>query len=180
MSSVWIEVVSAMNEVTELRIDGMSIGLLGVEDAFRAVRAEGIIEDAERAERLLSFIGERNYVPPGSRESYAVALIREYRRFLGEVVPEEEGCHALEVRVLGPGCPRCDMLMERTRAVLTELSLPAELRHITDIEAITDLGVIATPALVIDGEVRSVGNVPSADRIAAWLEQAARDRGEGE
>ncbi|KPK70029.1 hypothetical protein AMJ82_04205 [candidate division TA06 bacterium SM23_40] len=86
----------------------------------------------------------------------------------------------MEIRVLGPGCPPCDMLMQRTMAVLSELGIRADIRHVTDIAAIADYGVVSTPALIIDGVVKSVGSVPSPDRIAGWLDEATREREEGE
>ena len=74
-----------------------------------------------------------------------------------------------EVKVLGPGCAKCVELMERTRAAIDELSLECNLEKITDIQKITSYGVMMTPALIVDGEVKAMGKVPSPEELRAML-----------
>jgi len=73
------------------------------------------------------------------------------------------------VQVLGPGCPKCAKLAEQARAAVDELGIEAEVEKITDIMEITKLGVMATPALAVDGQVKVVGKVPSTEEIKAML-----------
>jgi small redox-active disulfide protein 2 len=109
-----------------------------------------------------------NYVADDAEDDYARALLREYRRSLGEKVEEEHG--ATEIRILGPGCPRCEELMRRVMTVVAELNLPADVQHVRDVKKISDYGVMFTPGLVIDGEVKASGKVPSLKEIKSLLE----------
>jgi len=73
------------------------------------------------------------------------------------------------VQVLGTGCPKCAKLAEQARAAVDELGIEAEVEKITDIMEITNFGVMATPALAVDGEVKAVGKVPSTEEIKQML-----------
>ena len=74
-----------------------------------------------------------------------------------------------KIEVLGPGCPRCEELMNRTRQAVAEMSLECQLLKVSDINEITKYGVMMTPALVIDGEVVSVGKLPECEEIKKLL-----------
>ena len=78
----------------------------------------------------------------------------------------------MEIKVLGPGCANCTRLEQEVMQVLTEMELAANIEHVTDIQKIASYGVLGTPALIINGKVKSVGNVPSRDKIAEWLREA--------
>lgn len=67
--------------------------------------------------------------------------------------------------VLGPGCPKCKRLAENTEAAARELNLDYELVKVSDINAISGFGVMMTPALVVDGQVKVVGKVPSIEQL---------------
>jgi len=73
------------------------------------------------------------------------------------------------IQVLGPGCPKCTRLAEVAEAAANAAGVEYELEKVTDINAITAFGVMMTPALVIDGEVKVVGKVPSEDEMKALL-----------
>jgi len=74
------------------------------------------------------------------------------------------------IQVLGPGCARCAKLKENADKAVEELGIEATVDKIEDINAITGFGVMMTPALAIDGEVQTVGKVPSADEIKVLLQ----------
>jgi len=74
------------------------------------------------------------------------------------------------VRVLGPGCARCQELAERTRRAAREIGLDCTVEKVTDIREITAYGVMMTPALVVDGQVKVSGKVPTLDEIKKLLE----------
>lgn len=74
-----------------------------------------------------------------------------------------------EVKVLGPGCPKCQELMKQTELAIEELGLECSVEKITDIMEITTYGVMMTPALVVDGQIKVVGKVPSLDDIKGML-----------
>lgn len=73
------------------------------------------------------------------------------------------------VQVLGTGCPKCAKLKENAEAAAKELGVEVTVEKIEDINLITGFGVMATPALAIDGEVKVVGKVASLDEIKKLL-----------
>lgn len=70
-----------------------------------------------------------------------------------------------KLQVLGPGCPKCTELAKRTEEAAQAASLEFELEKVTELNQIMSFGVFMTPALVVDGEVKMVGKVPSVDEI---------------
>ena len=77
-----------------------------------------------------------------------------------------------KIHILGPGCPKCRKLAENARVAVEQLELDFEIEKVTDINEITKFGVMMTPALVVDGEVKKIGKVPSADEIRQILAQS--------
>ncbi|MCK5115812.1 MAG: TM0996/MTH895 family glutaredoxin-like protein [Candidatus Aegiribacteria sp.] len=75
-----------------------------------------------------------------------------------------------EIRILGTGCPKCIKLAELTEQAAIQLGIEYELEKVTDINDIISYGVMLTPALVVDGEVKIAGSVPSIDQIIVYLE----------
>jgi small redox-active disulfide protein 2 len=75
----------------------------------------------------------------------------------------------MEIKVLGPGCPKCQTLEKNTKDAVAELGLDAQVGKVTDINEITNYGVFMTPGLVVDGEVKIVGKVASKDEIKKIL-----------
>ena len=73
------------------------------------------------------------------------------------------------LQVLGPGCPKCKMLAENAETAAKELGIEYQLEKVTDLDKILGFGVMMTPALAIDGEVKVVGKAPSPDEIKALL-----------
>lgn len=74
-----------------------------------------------------------------------------------------------KLQILGPGCPKCKMLAELTETAAQELGIEYELQKVTDISEIMKFGVMMTPALAVDGQVKVVGKVPSPDEIKKML-----------
>jgi small redox-active disulfide protein 2 len=73
------------------------------------------------------------------------------------------------IQVLGTGCPNCEKLAENAEAAARELGIDYELEKVTDVADIMKLGVMLTPGLLIDGEVKSSGKVLSSEEIQALL-----------
>ena len=73
------------------------------------------------------------------------------------------------IQVLGPGCPKCAKLKQNAELAVEESGVEATVEKISDINVITGFGVMMTPALVIDGEVKIVGKVPSPEDIKKLL-----------
>ncbi len=74
-----------------------------------------------------------------------------------------------KLQILGTGCPNCKQLAENAEAAAKELGIEFEIEKVTDINEIMKFGVMMTPALVVDGEVKVVGKVPSTDEISQML-----------
>jgi small redox-active disulfide protein 2 len=74
-----------------------------------------------------------------------------------------------QIQILGAGCPKCRKLAENAEAAANELGIEYQLVKITGITEIMKRGVMMTPALAVDGKIKSVGKVPSVDEIKALL-----------
>ncbi|MEW5700741.1 MAG: thioredoxin family protein [Candidatus Zixiibacteriota bacterium] len=79
----------------------------------------------------------------------------------------------MEVKVLGPGCPNCKRLYDEIEKALRQLSLAVKPVKVEAIDEIVALGAMSTPALVINGEVKSAGRIPSQRELTSWLATAA-------
>jgi len=78
------------------------------------------------------------------------------------------------IEILGSGCPRCFETERRARQALRQAGLEAEVTHIKDVRALAQRGVLATPAVAIDGKVALTGVVPSiADLVILFMNHAA-------
>jgi small redox-active disulfide protein 2 len=71
----------------------------------------------------------------------------------------------VKVQILGTGCPKCKKLTENAEVACRDLGVDVEIEKVTDIDKITGYGVMMTPALAIDGEVKSVGRVLTVEEI---------------
>ena len=74
------------------------------------------------------------------------------------------------IKVLGPGCPKCAALAENVITAAEQLGIDYEVQKVTDLQAIMAHGVMITPGLVIDDEVKSVGKLLSPDDLKTLLE----------
>ena len=75
----------------------------------------------------------------------------------------------MEIKVLGPGCARCEKTAQLVQEVVTATGTEARVEKVTDMMQIAAHGVVATPAVMVDGEVKSTGKIPKKDEIAGWL-----------
>ena len=75
----------------------------------------------------------------------------------------------MKIQVLGTGCPKCSKLAENAQAAVESAGVECEIEKVTDINEIMKFGVMLTPALAIDGQVKVVGKVPSPDEIKKML-----------
>ncbi len=74
------------------------------------------------------------------------------------------------IQILGTGCAKCDKLKQNAEEAVSQSGVEAMVEKITDISVITSFGVMMTPALAIDGEVKLIGKIASPDEIAKLLE----------
>jgi len=77
----------------------------------------------------------------------------------------------MKIQILGTGCPKCKQLTANAEQAVADLGLDATIEKVTEINDIMAFGVIMTPALAVDGEVKAAGKVLSVDQIKEFLQQ---------
>ena len=160
-------------ELTQIVVAGQRTGIVGLKKVLEEVARNfaGKPDDEIKAE-LMAHLSQRNYIVPKFEDAYRVAFLREYKRYMGE--PFEEECSdAILIKVLGPGCPNCERLERDLMALMTELNISADLEHVRDPAEISRYGMMAMPALVINGKVKAAGKIPAKATLKAWLLEAA-------
>ena len=75
----------------------------------------------------------------------------------------------MEIKVLGPGCPKCQKTEQNVKDAVSETGINATVEKVTDVMEIAGYGVFGTPSVIIDGEVKSVGKIPSKEEIKTWI-----------
>jgi len=75
----------------------------------------------------------------------------------------------MEIKVLGPGCPRCQETEKQVKEAVAEKGIDAKIDKVTDLMEIAKYGVLGTPAVVVDGQVKSVGKIPKKEEVLSWL-----------
>jgi small redox-active disulfide protein 2 len=75
----------------------------------------------------------------------------------------------MEIKVLGPGCPKCQQTEKIVKEAVAEAGVEAEVEKITDLMKIIGFGVITTPAVVVDGQIKSMGKVPKKEEVYHWI-----------
>jgi small redox-active disulfide protein 2 len=157
--------------LTKIRINNQLIGIIGLKHVMEEMAQEYAERpDAEVQTALIKRLSRKNYIPDHVKEEYGMAFLREFNKSLGRPY-EEDVSEGLKIKVLGPGCVRCDRLERELMEVLAEINLMADLEHVRDIKEIGSYGVMGTPALVINGKVMCVGTVPTREKIKEWLSE---------
>lgn len=77
----------------------------------------------------------------------------------------------MKIQILGTGCPKCNALERNAREALEKTGIQADIEKVTDLDAIMEMGVMVTPALAVDGEVKKAGKVMTAEEIAAIIKE---------
>ena len=77
----------------------------------------------------------------------------------------------MEIKVLGPGCPKCRQTEKIVKEAVAEAGVEAQVEKVTDTMQIAGYGVFGTPAVVVDGEVKSVGKIPSKQEVSVWIKK---------
>ena len=75
----------------------------------------------------------------------------------------------MDIKVLGPGCPKCHQTEKIVRDAVAETGVAATVEKVTDVMEIAGYGVFGTPAVVIDGEVKCVGKIPAKAEVLGWI-----------
>lgn len=77
----------------------------------------------------------------------------------------------MDIKVLGPGCPKCRQTEKIVSETVAEAGVAAQVEKVTDTLEIAGYGVFGTPAVVVDGQVKSVGKIPSKQEVLGWIEK---------
>ena len=155
--------------ITKIRVGKHEIGIAGLTHTLgEACDTAGDKSDEELTEEIFAKLSKKNYIASSARERYKKAFLREYKKFVGLPV-EEERPDGLVIKVLGPGCSQCDRMEREILKILAETALPADFDHVRDIKEIAQYGVMGMPALVINGEVKCYGRMPSAKKLQEMI-----------
>ncbi len=161
------------DEITQIKVGHHRMGIMGLKHVLEEVSQEfDGRSDNEVSAELIRRLSKFNYIPENSQKDYGQSFLREFKKFVGQPY-ERNKIEGLEIKVLGSGCPCCDDLEQDLMAVMTEMNLAADIEHVTDPAEIGNYGVMGTPALVINGEVKAVGSMPKKTQLKALLSDAA-------
>ena len=75
----------------------------------------------------------------------------------------------MDIKVLGPGCPKCRQTEKIVKEAVAEAGVDAQIEKVTDTMEIAGYGVFGTPAVVVDGDVKSVGKIPKKQDVISWI-----------
>jgi small redox-active disulfide protein 2 len=75
----------------------------------------------------------------------------------------------MDIKVLGPGCPKCQQAEKIVKEAVAEAGVDARVEKVTDTMEIAGYGVFGTPAVVVDGDVKSVGKIPKKQDVISWI-----------
>lgn len=151
-------------------VGSTQVGLVGLKKIFEELKSQKVKPESQLKEMLVEKAAKKNYISDSIKEDCGKALFREFKNFLGEKV-EEERSEFHEVIILCAGCYSCNQLEKDILDVLSETGIKASLNHITDPGLIAQYGVLALPALIINGTLKSKGTIPSKSMIKKWLEE---------
>ncbi len=159
----------SQDDILQIKVDKHNVGIKGLENVLKEMAGDyAERSDDEVVIELLNRLSKKNYIPGSAKKNYGKAFLREFKKFIGKPC-EEEAPEGMVIKVLGPGCNQCDRLEREVIAVLSEMSLSADVEHVRDIKEIGTYGVLGTPGLIINGKVVSVGKVPPKAKLKKWF-----------
>ena len=154
-----------------IKVGNVTVGLLGLEIALVQLSGKDISED-EAVNLLYEHVRQKNYIPKQATEPYKEALRIEYRRYCKLDTSKDEG---ISIKVLGRPCVVCNKLKLTLIDILQEKNVAADIEDIQDLDEIWRYGVINTPTLIINGEVKSAGIQPPRVQLEKWIDEAVED-----
>ncbi len=162
----------SQEDITQIRVGNSPVGIIGIENVMVDMSEEYAGRpDDEVGDKLVKRLSKKNYIPDRVKPDYAKSFLQEFKKFLGKPY-EDQVSEGVEIKVLGPGCVQCDGLEMTLMQVMAEINLAADIEHIRDIKEIGKYGVMGSPALLINGKVKSVGKIPPKNKLKEWLTEA--------
>ena len=101
-------------------------------------------------------------------EAIPAALILEAARRFIQIQTEQRNS-IMEIKVLGPGCAKCQQTEKIVKEAVAEAGVSADVEKVSDLMKIAGYGVFGTPAVIVNGEVKCVGKVPTRQEVISWL-----------
>ncbi len=160
----------ALRRIRQIPVNGIMTGITMLDESIADVKARNLTSDQEIRAALMKKIRVYNYVPPGVAEAYAQAIIEEYGKTTAKKL-NNFGETMKKIEIIGTGCAKCKRLLANAEQAVKELNIAAEVLKVDDIDEIVDRGVMMTPALFINGQVRAEGRVPDVNEIRKMLSE---------
>ena len=163
-----------MPKITQIRIGKHNTGIVGLDSILTEAAGQGMdVQEDDIGKFLIEKASKQNYIPSNATHLYEAALVREYKKHMGQPV-ESIPMEGIQIKVLGAGCPSCDRLEQEMMAVIEKAGVEAQLEHVRDFREISSYGVMGSPALVINGRVAAVGSIPSRSKLLTLIQKAGR------
>jgi hypothetical protein len=150
-----------------IRIGKSTIGLIGIDIALNQAAAKNLSED-DAIIFLFEAVSQKNYIPPAANDNYREALRKAYHQHLH---PDDRDEDVLVFRIFGKTCVSCDNLQKMVIEELNTIGLAADIEKIHDPDEIYRYGVMAIPALMINGKVKSSGIIPTQAQVEQWIKE---------
>lgn len=161
-----------MDDYSKIKIGRNATGIMGLKTVLAELDKMGaVLADDQIGSFIRGKLAKKNYIPATAKDLYEQAFLREYKKHIGEPVADEAPGE-LRIKVLGPGCSRCEKLERDIRHILAHHSLAADLEYINDPLEIANYGVQALPVLIINDKVVSSGTTPPISKLEAWIFEA--------
>lgn len=156
------------DEISRIMVAGNPVGVRGLKPVIVDMSAEyKERSDEEIAGELINRLSKINYIPESAKEKYGEAVLKVFYRYINNQFMEV----IMEIKVLGPGCKKCESTRKIVEEAVAETGISAEIIKVTDTLEIAKHGVFGTPAVVVDGNVKSVGKIPKKEEIKEWIQQ---------
>jgi small redox-active disulfide protein 2 len=151
-----------------LRVGKVTVGILGIDVALSKYGCDKTLAVQEAVAVVFKDVLANNYVPATAAHLYRQAIEDEIVRLRsGGKIKNSQ----LVIRILGPGCVSCNKLQSMVLEIMNELGVAADIFQVHDLDEIGRFGIVQTPALVINGDLKSAGRHPSPSQIEAWLRE---------
>ena len=151
-----------------LKIGKATVGLIGIDLALNRVRNDKSLDADAAAEQVFQEIEKKNYVPSGAVADYKKAIRNEIMLLRGE---RQRGSDELVIRVLGHGCVSCNNLQKLAIEIVSAMGVAADVFQVHDPDEIGRFGVVNSPALVINDDLKCEGRLPSRSEIECWIRE---------
>ena len=162
-----------MTKITQIKIGKHNTGIIGLNAILVETAEQNMyMQECDISKLLVEKVSKQNYIPPTVTDLYEAALLREYKKHIGQPV-DPLPVEGIQIKVLGAGCPSCDRLEQEMMAVIEKAGIEdAQLEHVRDFKQISSYGVMGSPALVINNKVVAVGSIPSRAKLLTLIRKA--------